>query len=285
MQAIKIPSNFNYIAVFLTMDCNYKCSYCINQHHAKLKRGKQLTGRDWVRGLNRIKTASNLPITFQGGEPTLHKDFFEITNCVKAYMNKDLLTNLSCDVDSFIANVPSAVYKREAPYASIRVSYHHGQSIYQDLIHSVYKMMTAGYDIGVWEVDHPRDHDGVAQRMHVAKRMGIDWRTKEFLGMYEGKLYGTMRYDQAVGSPLKRDCECKTSELIIAPDGHLHRCHSDLYQGISPIGHLLDEKVSGLSDWRHCKNYGDCNACDIKVTTNRFQEYGHSSVEVKNVKR
>jgi hypothetical protein len=32
-----------------------------------------------------------------------------------------------------------------------------------------------------------------------------------------------------------------------------------------------------------CYNFGDCNPCDVKIKTNRFQEYGHTSVEIINI--
>jgi hypothetical protein len=32
-----------------------------------------------------------------------------------------------------------------------------------------------------------------------------------------------------------------------------------------------------------CAVYGKCNSCDIKVKFNRFQEHGHSSVEVRSI--
>ena len=32
---------------------------------------------------------------------------------------------------------------------------------------------------------------------------------------------------------------------------------------------------------RPCDVYGHCNPCDIKVKTNRFQEFGHTSVQIE----
>lgn len=36
MKEIIIPDSYNYIAVFLTLSCNYRCSYCIN-YDTKIK--------------------------------------------------------------------------------------------------------------------------------------------------------------------------------------------------------------------------------------------------------
>ncbi len=175
--------------------------------------------------------------------------------------------------------------RRNAPYASIRVSYHHGQSNFESLCDKVIKLTSKGYSIGVWEVDHPEYHSEVLDRQRVAKEHSIDWRVKEFLGPWKGVNHGTMRYDGAVNGNNLHRCMCRTSELLIAPDGQIFRCHSDVYANRSSIGHILDPDfdVSILGAWKACSVYGKCNSCDIKVKTNRFQEGGHSSVEVKDI--
>ena len=45
--------------------------------------------------------------------------------------------------------------------------------------------------------------------------------------------------------------------------------------------HNFDEKK--IEEFRPCEFYGDCNPCDVKVKTNRFQIFGHTSVEMKNI--
>ena len=35
--------------------------------------------------------------------------------------------------------------------------------------------------------------------------------------------------------------------------------------------------------FRPCEVYGHCNPCDIKVKTNRFQVFGHTSVEIRGI--
>lgn len=245
---------------------------------------RQMTGEEWIEGLNRLRTGTDLPLTLQGGEPTLHKDFFSIINRLRPELALDLMTNFAFDVDEFMQHVSPDVFKRDSKYANIRVSYHNGHSDFSGMVLKVKRMMDLSYSIGIWEILHPDDKYEVKHRQAVALCHGVDYRLKEYLGPLRDKWYGTMKYDQAVGSSVTRECMCKTSELIIAPDGNIYRCHSDLYAGRGAIGHLLDEKPPKLGLWRACTNYGKCNSCDIKVTTNRFQEYGHSSVEIKDVK-
>ena len=78
LKPIKIPEHYNYVAAFLTLACNLKCSYCINHFGKDGFEKKHLTGEEWVRGLNRIISRDDLPLTLQGGEPSLHKDFIYI---------------------------------------------------------------------------------------------------------------------------------------------------------------------------------------------------------------
>lgn len=241
--------------------------------------------KEWLLGLNRIETETGVPITLQGGEPTVYRGFYDVIGGIKPSLSIDLLTNLEVDLERFREGVRPDRLRRPSPYASIRVSYHHGQSRYLELTERVLRLQEEGYHIGVFEVDHPDYHEDVVLRQSQALALGIDWRVKEFLGPWKGVDYGTMRYTHAVNDPELRSCMCRTSELLIDPSGHVFRCHSDVYANRSPVGHLLDVEPEawGLGEWRGCGVMGRCNSCDIKVKTNRFQIGGHSSVEIKNV--
>ncbi len=284
LKPIVLPDNFNYIAVFLSFACMLRCSYCINHHGGDLVKKRWMSGEDWVRGLNRIVSAQNLPLTLQGGEPTVHKNFYSIVKGLKPEFAIDLLTNLEVDADQFMGHIPSGRIKRDAPYASIRVSYHRGQQDPDVLLKRVRYFLDKGYHVGVWAVDHPEYMDETRQVQKRAQEMGIDFRLKEFLGPHNGRNYGTMRYPEAVNSQMLRKADCRTTEFLIDPGGDVFRCHSDLYAHRFSLGNILDpEPPKLLGQWAPCAVYGKCNSCDIKVKNNRFEEYGHSSVEVRNI--
>jgi hypothetical protein len=281
LKPITIPESHNYLAIFLTLACNLKCSYCINHFGAPGFEKGHLSGEEWVRGLNRIESRPDLPITLQGGEPTIHRDFYHIVNNVKPELNIDLLTNLQFDAKEFMANVRPDRIKRNAPYASIRVSYHPEQMKLEPLVEKTLVLLNAGYSIGIWGVLHPSQADEILKAQEYAKSRGIDFRTKEFLGEHAGKMYGTYKYPAACsGKTDDREVMCKTTELIVGPSGGVYRCHSDLYEGRSPVGNILDPEFQIEEIYRPCKHYGRCNPCDIKVTTNRFQQFGHTSVDI-----
>jgi MoaA/NifB/PqqE/SkfB family radical SAM enzyme len=290
LNRLYLKPHHNYVAFFLTLACNLKCPYCINAHgeNSNVRNvPKQLTGEEWIKAANRLVLRDDLPLTLQGGEPTLHKDFFKIVNEVKPEIKMDLLTNLMFDVDKFIKHVPVWRFTREAPYASIRVSYHPGQNNINDLIKKTFKLQDAGFRIGLYSVEHPdpkiKGHILETQKMCI--NMGLDFRLKEFLGDYNGKLFGTFKYKNCVNGKSLKKCKCRTTELIVDPSGNVYKCHSDLYNHRNPIAHILDQDFTTeeIDKFRECNYFGDCNPCDVKVKTNRFQIFGHTSVEIVDI--
>ena len=285
LKEIELPQRYNYIACFLTLDCNLKCDYCINYYGGGNKFQKPIiSGKKWVEMLNRIICSEDLPLTLQGGEPALHPDFIWIIKNLKEDLNIDILTNLSFDVNEFINDINPSRLRRNAPYPSIRVSYHPFYMDLGELIGKVSKMRRAGFSIGIFGILHPKFKQEVLEAQEKCQNLGIDFRTKEFLGEFDGQLYGTYLYPEAVGNGKKKRCLCRTTELIIGPDGNIFRCHRDLYKDFLPIGNLLDPDFEIEDIFRECEEFGDCNPCDIKIKTNRFQVFGHTSVEIKEIK-
>ena len=291
MREIAPTEDHNYVAFFLTLACNLKCPYCINLHQLNYRHGqlriKNLTVDEWIEAANRLVLRDDLPLTLQGGEPTLYKGFYRFVNEVSERIKMDLLTNMKFDVKEFIKSVPVWRFTREAPYAPIRVSYHPGQNDIQELIDKTLTMQEAGFRVGIYGINHPDDE----LRAHILStqeqciNLGIDFRIKEFLGYHNGRLYGTYKYDDCINSGHYKRCECRTTEIIVGPQGFVYRCHSDLYNGRAPIAHISDPNfgVYTLNNFRHCEYYGNCNPCDVKVKTNRFQIFGHTSVEIINL--
>lgn len=289
LKKIKIPKDYNYIGAFLTLNCNLSCSYCINLNEEGSNRKsilrKSMSGEDWAKALNRLQiNRDDLPVTLQGGEPTLHKEFLKIVNGVSEEIKLDLLTNMIFDVDKFIQNVPAKKFTRDAKYAAIRVSYHPGQNDIDDLITKHHKLRDAGIYVGIYSVMVPQNQEHIKEVQKKCLQEGVDFRVKEYLGFDGQEWHGTYKYPEAISQKVNRYCECKTSELIISPSGHVFRCHSDLYENRTPIGHILDPNFDIEQIHRPCFVFGHCNPCDIKVKTNRFQEFGHTSVDIKQIR-
>jgi len=290
---IELPGRYNYVAAFLTLGCNLRCSYCINWLGAERRAGRLMSGADWLLGLNRLVSRPDLPVTLQGGEPSLHPDFHQIINGLRGDLNIDILTNLQFDVEEFIAAVAPQRLRRDAPYASIRVSYHPEVMDLAQTKAKVLRLLEKGYSVGIWAVRHPAHSRRIEQARDECTREGIDFRLKEFLGFHEGRLFGRYKYPDAVAAEQSGEAEgdvanaaggevlCRTSELIIGPSGDVYRCHGDLYRDRKPVGHILDEAFVIEDVHRSCGAYGQCNPCDVKVKTDRFQQYGHTSVDIR----
>ncbi len=275
----------NYIAAFLTMACPYHCSYCINEFESSRPGFKHLDAIDWIRGLSRFANLQRdegvVPVTFQGGEPSVHPDFYDIINGLPERIRIDILTNLSFDVEEMIARVDPARLRRKSPYASIRVSYHPDQVKLEELLEKTCKMQEAGFSIGIWGVLHPEQQEIILNAREKAGTLGIDFRTKEFLGFYNGKLFGHYKYPQGCSQKICQDVLCRTTELIIGPDGNVFRCHHDIYENVNSIGHILEPEFRMDRDFRPCDCFGHCNPCDLKIKTNRLQQFGYTAVDIR----
>ena len=254
------------------------CHYCINNYGSAPKY-KSMKTDTWIQSLNRIRPNDGMPITLGGGEPTMHTGFYDIVNNVRRDTNLDLLTNGTFDIREFMKKISPDRFKRGAKYASIRFSYHSGYSDTNMLLAKVCRMQQEGYSVGIWAVVHPEVKRDIKKVQRMAEDIGIDFRVKEFLGMYKGKLYGTYKYKFALDCKLK-DVMCKPSELLIAPNGDIHRCHYWLYENKGCIGNICDSEVELLDKHVRCCDCGNCNPCDIKTKFNRFQEEGHCSVDI-----
>jgi molybdenum cofactor biosynthesis enzyme MoaA len=292
MNKICLPEDYAYIAAFLTMKCNLNCSFCLNAFGKNFDRKgfQEITGEQWVEGLNRIESRPEVPVTLCGGEPSVHKDFGYIINKIKPELNIDILTNLQWGkngIQRFIDTVNPQRLKRNAPYASIRVSYHPEQMDNGErLVNDAKKMQDAGFPIGIWAVLYPSNEQlsAINQMQFRCKDAGIEFRLKEFTGEFKGDKYGDYsRYINSAFQENVKKCECKTSELLIAPDARAYRCHRDLFAEEHSIGNILNPEYQIENNFRPCDKYGQCHPCDVKVKTNYKQQLGHTSVQIKNI--
>ncbi|WP_419249837.1 radical SAM protein [Campylobacter fetus] len=289
MQKITIPDHYNYIALFLTLSCNLKCPYCINLNENGASRKSVVRGiikpDIWLNFINRLDIKSDdLPLTLQGGEPTLYPYFYELVNGIDDKFKLDLLTNFMFDEDEFIRRINPSKFTRDAKYAAIRVSYHPNQNDINTLIKKHDKMKDAGFYVGIYSVLTPQNKSHIEEVMKKCKDLGIDFRVKEYLGFDGQKWHGSYKFPEAISGNVNKYCDCKTTELLISPAGLVYRCHSDLYEKRAEVADISDPNYKFEDIYRPCIVYGHCNPCDIKVKTNRFQNFGHTSVEIKNIR-
>lgn len=240
---------------------------------------KELSAELWLKFFNGLDLPEDLPLTLQGGEPSSYKGFFELLSGVKPTLKLDLLTNLCFDVEEFVKAANVLNFSRQAPYASIRVSFHPEQMKLDPLLEKMDFLTKNGFRAGLYMVNHPSEQETIQKVREKTIKKKIDFRLKDFLGFHQGKLLGDYRYDL---SQEKRKVQCQTNEVLLSPEGNFHRCHRDLYQNDMILGNIESAHDFEIGKERICSFYGQCHPCDIKIKTNRFQEFGHTSVTIKD---
>lgn len=274
--------------MFLTLECNLSCSYCINDpqqtgHRETLfpikvkSLRKSLTPDEWAKALNRIPFRQDLPITLQGGEPTLYwssKGLGMILSETPHYF--DLLTNFALKPAVFVKNLNGQQRKlqRDAPYPSIRVSYHaeemdrvwHGKG-FAELVNRCEELRDYGFrvspikaesDVGIYMVAHPQNK--LTAEMESAYAGRVPFETKEFLGVHDGELHGHYLYPFSTDliarniHPHTLSCECRTTELLIDPLGFVWGCHFYLYQSWIAGGPVKEFEELETLNFRYSEN-------------------------------
>lgn len=282
--SLQLPPSFNYIGCFLTFACPYRCSYCINRFGRSPVSGyRPIDGAQWVEFFRRLKT--DVPITLQGGEPGAHPDFLAIVRETLRFHAVDILSNLTFDLDEFIAEIDPQQINREAPYAPIRVSYHPEQFSLETILGRVMKLQQAGFRVGLYGVEHPGQIAANRAAADLCARLDIDFRLKPFLGWHEGVLHGSFCEPDGLSGRVVGRCDCAPSELLIAPDGSIHRCHHYIYNRQPALGQIADPDLTLRDDYLPCESFGLCNPCDLKFKNNRFQQFGHVAMKLRNIEK
>lgn len=287
MGKIICPDDYDYVGVYLTNKCHLKCPYCITEHYRagyKNRYQQTLKPDEWVRNLNRFVLPKDVPVTLQGGEPFAYKGIWNILESLNHKI--DIMTALPPFItkNDFVKLKTLEWNKRDTSYPTIRVSYHKGQNNYEDLIQRIAELQEL-VSIGLYYIDHPSNlEDEIFKLKVMASKYGVELRSKEFLGEWKGKKYGTFCYDEA-SSGIKQGINvcCKNTVVPIASDGKVYRCHSDLYfnrQSLA-LGNIIDVNLEIPQNHLPCENYGLCSECDVKVKTNHNQIFGYTSVNIK----
>ena len=182
LKPIEIPPHYDYVGVYLTNRCFLSCDYCITNHNDvdfinNLTHGNELDERQWISGLNRLKLGDNIPLTFQGGDPFLHRGIWGILE--KVNHSVDILTALPKNVtlEKFKSLSTLDWNKRVAPYPTIRVSYHKGENDYRDLIPRIAELQEI-LSIGLYHIDHPGYPEETEKVRNLADQYNVEFRLK-----------------------------------------------------------------------------------------------------------
>lgn len=277
----KLPLEINYVELYYTFSCNLNCSYCINTHSELQRKRPILDNRILAAWLNNIDFR-DVSLTIGGGEPTIRKDFYELLDLLEPHIKIDLLTNLQFDEKEFIKRIhPNKFYSdiSKSAYKSLRVSYHPSTMDPQKLIKKATCLQEAGFNIGVFGINHPLNMIANIEMAEIARKSQIYFFIKDFLGEYKNVLFGFYKYAEGLNK-VQKTCLCRTKELLISFDGKIYKCHRDLYASEYAIG-TVQNSYQPEYTFRECNVFGNCNPCDIKLKANRFLQMGSCSVEIK----
>lgn len=279
---IKLPERYNYVEIYLTFRCNLNCDYCINRYD-NLEKRVELSGVQWINSLNNIDFGE-IPLTLGGGEPTIHKDFYKILAKIKKDIKVDLLTNLQTSIEEFIKKVSPDRFTTNPTlfYHPIRASYHAEKMDRADLIERAKQLRDNNFNVGIFGINHPHYINENMAMGFFCSKAGVPFYLKDFLGSMDGGIFGFYKYPDALKG-VKKQVNCRTRELLVAPDGNIFRCHRDLYNNQNPIGNILDKNSEIKDIFRPCENYGSCNPCDVKAKTNRYLKGVDCQVEIKEI--
>lgn len=278
---IYLSSEYNYLAVFLTLGCPRTCSYCINELAGGTIERKTTPGDQWIAGLNRLRT--DLPFTFHGGEPLIHPNFFDIMHGLREDIRVDLLSTFPFGADDFIRELEPWRFRRDLPYAAIRVTYHPEIMDLPTTIDCVSQLAAAEFDVAINIVDHPRLQARIEEILSLIGSRNLPVVVKPFLGQLNGTLHGQYKYLGACSMRSKQSVECKNSNLLIDPSGDVYRCHADLFQRIEQgiLGNIFDDITDLRSRFTECDRFGFCSPCDVQVKFDRFGHWGYTAAQIR----
>ena len=253
---MRLPNSYNYIGLFLTFRCCYNCSYCINWKNLV----KEVESEYWINCLRNLET--DLSVTLSGGEPSLYKGFYEVINEIPQKI--DILTNLQFDVVEFKERVSPDRFDSGKSFAPIRASFHSEFMDIEETLRKVDFLMEAGFRIGLYCVDHVSNNYAIKE---LGKIKWLDFQIKPLLD------------NKVKESYVSNLVKCRTSQLLLNPEGKIFGCHRDLYKRKNEIGFL--NNVSKIDfEYRKCYNVEECHLCDIKIKRDRFGKNGYCAVDI-----
>ena len=268
----------NFIAAFFTMACPRGCPYCLNELNGKIANYKISPAEKWITALNRLNY--DVPITLHGGEPLCYPEFYEIVNHIRQDKYIDLLTTFPFGIDEFCSKIKPERFRNPFHYPSIRVTHHFNNMVLEETVGNVLKLKADRYSVGLYFINHPEMESQINTAMKYCDSKKLQVFLKPFLGIHDNRLYGFYKYQQSCFSPNLHRVKCRSSNLLIAPDGHIFGCHKGLFGKIATLSFgCLFEKYT-FDRELDCEYYGACNTCDVQYKYDKDGKWGFSAVTI-----
>lgn len=264
-----------YVAYFIDLRCNYRCTYCIQDDINRKEYDKTSVDRVIKYLIKEVKPRET-DLTIIGGEPTLSADFGYVVESLCDDFFITVTSNLSTrfykDFDEFINWAKKVRVRWNASY--------HPEFMDIDLfIERVKKIQDAKIEMDqVSAVDNTllvkKDRiklENAGIGFTYQSPLGIDEESGELLPKSDDHPdFNYERYEEMCGKKNKETRECKTVDYegharhLISSDGTIYNCHHLLYKEKHPIGHIDKGWPENILDPIICGEYGHCNPCDFR---------------------
>ena len=264
-----------YVAFFIDLRCNYRCSYCIQDDINRKEYDKTSVDRI-INYLKKEVKPRESDLTIIGGEPTLSADFSYVVESLCNDFYITIGTNLSTrfykDFEGFI---------KWAKKVNIRwnVSYHPEFMDVDLFIERVKMIQEAKLEMDqVSAVNNDllsEDHRTKLIKADIGftyqSALGIDEKSGELFPKKDDHPdFNYDRYLEMCGKQIKETRKCRTVDYdgharhLISSDGTIYNCHHLLYKEKHPIGHIDNGWPENILEPITCGEYGHCNPCDFR---------------------
>lgn len=254
--------------VYLTARCNFACDYCIQKGRIvpgtprrPWGRYDELPGHAWVEALNAMPVRPEHTLILTGGEPTLHRDFYEIATGLKGY-RIDLTSNLSFDVDRFVRELQAA----GVTFYSSFHTYHPKFMEPEEFVEKARLLRAAGVienpvfsllDLDRFPHFRDEEHDANIRRfVEIARARGLPFQRNEFRGNHMGAPFA---------HEARATMRCTSGWVNFAPNGDIYNCQYHLEAGIDCFGNVTRiaecRRLPRFGEFFACPDFGLCDPC------------------------
>ncbi len=237
------------VRVYFTLECNLKCSYCVNDCHGPIDKEfhkSDIDGEQWIEALNKI----GRDVIITGGEPTLYKDLVKVINGIDSKLKIKMYTNLIWSrktIDQFKNDLNRDV--------ELYISYHCQSKAPEKFIETVL------------ELKKSKNFNGVVHTVNTPEYADFIEKADKIFGENDIPLIidddQAEVYDEASAQKFRKNVRCSKKLIILGPNGDRYQCVSKLVRKDDPLENVFKEPLKAPLVVSECDDYGYCAPCDM----------------------
>ncbi len=237
--------------IYLTLKCNLKCPYCVNEANPKEnKHGEyELASADqWIKAINRM----NKDVAFTGGEPTLHPEFIEIINGINKRLNVIVYTNLVWSeefTNRLVNNLKRPI--------KILASYHPSSGKPERILEVLKKLRERRLFEGTIHSVGTKP-----QEKFLEEKIRPYFKKHGFFLTIDKDQFNFFN-EERCNMKIRKNVRCSGKSIIIAPDGTRYQCVSKMLRMKDPLENIFQHPLKKGTISSICPDYGFCSPCDM----------------------